>query len=139
MKNFILILLSLAIGIISYAQDKKPKCYKFKTGSFLTVDSKGESEKLDSVYYIRDNNFQTEYLIKNGKLEQEFKLKIIWINDCKYILRKTTQINNSKKLIKGDVLCKIIETGEDYYIVKAKMKGGKWLEIKMVSFKFEEE
>ena len=103
---------------MSFSQDKKPKYYKFINGVYYTtrINNNGES---DTLIIRRNNGIQTESTLQNGKEEVVMKLKVIWINDSKYILRTTTLLTNSKKPRPSDVICKIIETGDNYYAVKA--------------------
>lgn len=131
MKKLILFPLFLFISIFSFTQDKKPQCKNFHTGTFFTVDNNGK----DTIIYVREKNYQTEHVIKNGKVFKQLKIKIIWLNDCTYILRNAKHPNNSTKFIVRDIKCKIIQTGDDYFIVKAKVKGGKWIPIKFHVYK----
>ena len=126
MKKLILLSLFLFIYTFSFAQDKKTQCQKFHTGTFFTVDNNGK----DTIIYVREKNNQTEHIIKNGKVFKSLKLKVIWLNDCTYILRNNKHPNNSSKFIVGDIKCKIIQTEDDFFIIKAKSKKGKWIIIK---------
>ncbi len=131
MKKLIFLSLFLFISTISFTQDKKPQCKNFYTGIFFTKDNHDK----DTIVYVREKNYQTEHIIKNGKVFKQLKVKIIWVNDCTYILRNVKHPNNSSKFIVGDIKCKIIQTGDDFFIVKAKQKGGKWMSIKFHVYK----
>ena len=111
-------------SLFSFSQDKKPKYYKFKDGEFYTTHET-KNGNIDTVFVNRKNGIQTESVLKNGEKKVVMKLKVIWVKNSTYILRSYRHINNSKKIIKDDVICKIIETGDGYYLVKAKLKGGK--------------
>lgn len=133
MAKKILFLLLATLTSSVFAQDKKPQYDKFKTGTYYTI----KKRSTDTIFYVRDENSQTEYITKDGKVFKSFKLKLIWVNKSTYILRNEKHTNNSSKFIERDVKCKIIQTGNDYYIVKAKIKGGKWMLIKFHVYKGE--
>jgi len=121
----ILFLLStLFIFLVSFSQDKKPLYHKFKKGTFYSthLNEKGEQ---DTLIIRRDGNVQTESSLQNGEEKVLMTLKVIWVSDSKYILRSIKHINNSKSFIIDDVMCKIVETGDNYYVVKGWAKKGK--------------
>ena len=129
----LLILFTLFIGAGCFSQDKNPLYYKLKEGVFYTthINKKGEQ---DTLIVRRTKNVQTESSLKNGKEKILLKLKVVWIKDSKYILRRITHVNNSKSFITGDIMCKIIETGNGYYIVKAWEKKGKKMLITLYTY-----
>jgi hypothetical protein len=136
MKKLVFLFITLFVFNSVFSQDKKTQCEKYHSGTFFTSDKRANVK--DTVIYKREKNYQTEYIIKNGKVFKELKVKIIWINDCTYILRNYKHPNNKSNFIVGDIKSKIIETGEDYFIVKAKAKGGKWMLIKFHVYKGED-
>jgi hypothetical protein len=136
MKKLAFLFVTLFVFNSVYSQDKKPQCENFHTGTFITIEKKYRTK--DTVIYVREKNYQTEYIIKNGKVFKSLKVKIIWINDCTYILRNYKHTNNKTNFIVGDIKCKIIETGKDYFVVKAKAKGNKWVLIKFHIYKGED-
>jgi len=133
MKNLVLIFITIFAFNSVFSQDQKTQCENYHTGTFITADKNGRIK--DTIIYVREQNYQTEYIIKNGKVFKELKVKLIWVNDCSYILRNFKHPNNKSKFIVGDIKCKIIETGKDYFIVKAKGKGGKAVSIKFHVYK----
>jgi hypothetical protein len=133
MKRILTVVL-LLLSAWSFSQDKKPKYYKFINGNYYTTHQNNEGE-IDTVVVRRHDNIQIETRLKNGEESEALKLKVIWVNEAKYILRVKTIISNSKKIRPSDVVCKIIETGEDYYIVKAWLKKGKKMTIRLNVYK----
>ena len=130
MKKILLFCSIILTTFLSFSQDKKPKYFKFKEGEFYTT-YETKSGAIDTIYINRHGNIQTESKINNGTIEELIKLKVIWVKNSTYILREYKHINNSKQFIKGDIICKIIETGDGYYIVKAKRKGSKPSKIRL--------
>jgi len=132
MRNLLFLSL-LFTSLFSFYQDKKTVYYKFKEGEFYTTHET-KNGNIDTVYVSRKNGIQTESILKNGEKKVVMKLKIIWVKNSTYILRSYRHINNTKKFIKDDVICKIIETGDGYYIIKAKLKGEKSLNIRLDNY-----
>lgn len=118
MKN--LLLFSLLI-FSSLSFSKECECWKFKTGTFY-IPPNG---KLDTLIVNRDEQFQYEYFV--GEPDDVHKLRVIWLGDCKFILRTTKyQKSNTTKFLVTDVMVKIIATfGDDHFRVKTWAKKGK--------------
>ena len=93
----IITLTFLFVSLMSFSQDKKPKYYKFKDGVFYStrINEEGES---DTLILRRKGGIQTESTLINGEEKVVMDLKVIWINESKYILRVKTLISNSKKI-----------------------------------------
>lgn len=126
----IITLTFLLVSLMSFSQDKKPKYYKFKDGVFYSTHINKEGET-DTLIIRRKGDVQTESTLIDGKEEVVENLKVIWVNDSKYILRVTTLISDSKKIRPSDVVCKIIETGDGYYVVKAWIKGSDKITLRL--------
>ena len=89
----------------------------------------GEDDQ-DTIIVERDNQYQFEYLATDKS--QKLRLWVIWKDECTYLLRDPKDYRSStKKILPGDVINKIIETGDDYYIVRAWIKGQKKFELKV--------
>lgn len=121
-------ILVLLFPIFSFAQKKECDCWKIYTGTFYSAQENG-----DTIFYERTKEKQVEYL--GSKPRNKFKLNIIWLNECKYILRYPKENNSMKnKVMKGDVVSKIIQTGKDFFIVKSKEKGKKQLTLTIYTY-----
>lgn len=126
--NLRLAILILLFPFITFGQDKECECWRIYTGTFYSVLESG-----DTILYERTKERQTEYL--QTKPRNKFKLNIIWLNECKYILRYSKDNPSLKqKFMKGDIISKIIETGEDYFVVESKAKGEKKLSLTIYSY-----
>lgn len=108
------------LGVL--AQKPQCDCYKVYTGKFYT-----EQESGDSVIVEREKTKQIEYVSSDPR--NKLKLNVIWLNDCKYILRDVGNSSWKAKIQDGDVIAEIIETGEGYYKVRAWEKKGKKMEV----------
>jgi hypothetical protein len=133
MKKLIFSLFIICLTIPVFGQNKKNKAYLYKEGTFYSVFTNDIGDQ-DTLIVKRENNIQTESIIENKVPREVVKVKVIWLNDSKYILRNVNHVNQSKKFIKDDILCKVIETGDDYYIVKAKLYKEKPLKIKLYRY-----
>jgi len=132
--NYFLLLIFFTVSIFGFSQNQNEDCSNYKIGDFITSIDIGNGQKVE-VVYSRNEKTQTETLLtKDGELGKSLRFNIIWINDCKYILREILNESKSKKLLRKDILCKIIEIDNDFIVVKAKMKGKKWLKMKMYHY-----
>lgn len=73
-------------------------------------------------YISRNDSTQIEYL---PKFEVKVELNVKWINECTLELRLKNILENPNELLIEDftLFSEIIETGEDYYIMKSKAEG----------------
>lgn len=129
----IIVFIGLFISFVSFSQDEKPNFKKFKDGVFYSayLGPNGES---DTIIIRRKDAIQRELILIDGEENLALKLKVIWVKDSKYILRVITNMSNSKKIEPFDIICKIIETGDDYYMVKAWTKGQKKLILRLNTY-----
>lgn len=113
--RFLTLFITLIVINISWGQ-KKSDCLAFQTGDYYTINGS------DTCYINRTKDRQFEYC--QSSAETKIKLIVIWLKDCKYILRDI-QYNPSTKpfTMRNDIVMTIIETKEDSYIVHAKKKG----------------
>ena len=119
-------LLFSGLFLFSFGQKKECDCYKFYTGTFYTEPF----NTTDTVIIERDKKYQYEYEV--GKKSEQHVLRVIWLNDCKYILRnQNKQPSSTTKILRGDVVVQIIETTKEYYVVKAYAKGNKKMIFKV--------
>lgn len=117
MKNLIVIIaLTSAVQYVN-AQDKECNCSEFYTGSFYLL----EPGSNDTCFIFRTANYQNE-VIPSQDIDAKFD--ITWTSECTYIL---SDPNDGLRKSPLDVFAKIIETGENYYIVKAHARKGKTL------------
>jgi hypothetical protein len=99
---------------VTTAQD----CKKFKTGKFVVRSTKGPTR----VTKIKRT--------KNKQIERGegvvSKNRVVWIDECTYTIVDIK--TRDKRNIVGDetVICKIIEVGDDYYIVEATIEKFKY-------------
>lgn len=118
--KFQLLLIFLIATSFTFSQNEKT-CSDYKLGSYKLI-IEGQKDT-DTTYLKRLESVQVEYKIKKGKKVPVMTLKVIWIKDCTYILRSPKNNSNKQKAMKGDVVCKIIEVGDGYYLVKAWIYG----------------
>lgn len=113
--KFILIITSILISYSSL------DCNKFRTGKFEV-----QSKNLGKILIERDNNFQTETVIKYGTVA---KYRIKWLSDCSFImydrklLKGKEHIPNAKlikEMGKDTILSEIIEINGNEYRAKSK-------------------
>jgi hypothetical protein len=87
-------------------------CGKFKTGSFRNIDS-----LTGDTFIERTEKYQIEYI---KAIEVEIKLEITWLDECTYRLKFIKGNAAWEKMPQSintpDLICKIIEVGEDYYV-----------------------
>ena len=99
------------ICFTSYAQsqstDADLDCSVYRKGRFVVSADEG-----DEIFIKRTKRYQYEKYNKSGK---KHKFKIVWTNDCAYILilKKTTSKRNESYIGKG--LFSTILSGEDDY------------------------
>ncbi|MBD3639346.1 MAG: hypothetical protein HUJ25_18460 [Crocinitomicaceae bacterium] len=125
MKN--LAFFTFLFPILVFSQKPECDCYKVYTGRFYTLSDENDT---DTTIIERTKDQQIEYSAEDPA--DNYKLKIIWLNDCKYILRNIRYNYSSKeKIMKGDVVAIILETNDEYYKVKAWLKGEKKHEFKI--------
>lgn len=112
MKSFFFALFLITSGL-SFSQD----CEKYKTGEFIIRDEATGVSRI-----VRDKKFQTEY---NGG--NYAKYKVHWIDGCSYRLSfvksNDPAIKEAEKNGFPELIIEIIETGDDYYIARAKLVG----------------
>lgn len=115
MRNLI-ILLSFLMSISAIAQ--KPKCKKFKEGSFTYFDPALPDYE---VQMTRNDSIQTEF---NPFFQGTVTAKVAWKSDCEYELiyeKFEGFIFSMDDSIGKSVHCRILETyGNDAYKVHAK-------------------
>ncbi len=106
-SRFVLLLVLLFAGSFAFAQEETPDCEKYKTGTFISPFG---------TVIKRDAEFQIETNKTSGV---KIKLKVIWIDECTYRLKF---VEGNKALTDrigpgphSDLICEIVETGEDYY------------------------
>jgi hypothetical protein len=121
--KLIVVALFLVIGLQSFSQSKKDYCRLYKEGTFISVLEQ-KINGVDSLIYRRENGIQIESSLDDGVETVLLKSKVIWLSDTKYVLRSMTMINNDSKVLKDDIVCKIIDATEEYYIVSAYMQTG---------------
>lgn len=114
----LILVLALLISSFAYGQKKECDCYKYYTGKFYsTYESKG---KIDTLYITRTKTEQTE---TTTGYNQTFK--VIWLSRCKFVIRDYAVRSNEKKILRGDVISKIISTTSNSYVTIAWQKGNK--------------
>ncbi|MCR9173688.1 MAG: hypothetical protein NXI10_14395 [bacterium] len=89
-------------------------CESYKTGKFVL-----RSPEYGDAYITRTRKYQKEK-VTNPNTGEVTKLKdrIVWIDDCTYRLIPV-KIDDPEGVVGDEILTfKIIETGEDYYVVK---------------------
>lgn len=112
------LILAFLISSFAYGQKKECDCYKYYTGKFYsTYESKG---KIDTLYITRTKTEQTE---TTTGYNQTFK--VIWLSRCKFVIRDYAVRSNEKKILRGDVISKIISTTSNSYVTIAWQKGNK--------------
>lgn len=107
----------LAFNVIAFNQKKECDCGKYATGDFYMFDPQGKDK--DTLFIHRTGTTQTESI---GDYEKTHR--VIWINPCKFVLRDKHN-PTKKKYHPSDAVVQIIETGEDYFVVKAWAPGKK--------------
>jgi hypothetical protein len=114
----------LLIPAYSFSQKTECDCYKVYSGKFYSVDE----GSTDTIIYERTKDKQLEYLWNEPR--NKHRLNIIWLTSCKYILRKYSLNPSMKeKIMNGDVIAEIIETGDEFFKVNAWMKKQKKFEM----------
>lgn len=113
-----LFLLICLISVSAFGQKKSCDCERYITGNFYTLGPNNDQK--DTLYITRTATEQTESV---GD-DYNKKNKVMWLSPCKFLLRDVTN-HTQKKYHPRDVIVQIIETYDDYYIVKAWAPGGK--------------
>ena len=115
-----LCLVFFVVLIQSFVVGQDVDCSKYKTGLFQNIDS----EDGPTTFVKRKRKYQFEI---NKKSNTRIKLRVYWIDCCTYRLKF---IKGNRKWRMGkhvpnnpDLIVKIIETGEDYYVQIAKFEG----------------
>jgi hypothetical protein len=121
----LLITLLLVGSFAALSQKKECNCRKYQTGEFY-IPPDDQFDETDTVFISRTKTMQTERVGKNYTKD----LQVIWISPCKYVLRPTT-ILSTRKYHPRDVIAKIIETTDEYYVVKAWAPKKKKLTMKL--------
>jgi len=110
-KNIIIVFLPL---LIVNCQFNNSKCNKFHEGKFKIIDNLNGT----TTYITRKNNIQTEV---NNDIGYRIKLRVNWLNDCKYTL-KLIEVLENKTNVPTDtsivLTVEIIESKENSYIQK---------------------
>ena len=128
MKRIVIFIFTI-VCLPAFSQSKKSLLLDHKEGVYLSVLDVAV-RGVDSLVYRRKDGFQTESKIENGVETVLLKSKVIWISDKKYVLRSLTMINNDTKVLKDDIVCKIIEVNKEFYVVRAyQNSGGKKIKI----------
>ncbi len=107
---------------LSNCNAQEINCKSFRIGTFKNV----VDGKPTGTIIKRDENFQIEINEERGL---ETKDKVTWIDECTYRLSSVHDKSNSPNLI-----VRITETGEDYYLLTLWMESdpSKILKTKMV-------
>lgn len=117
MKNLLCAVLIL-ISLSGFSQKKECDCAKYRTGTFYILNDRTP----DDTCFVRRTATTQEEWIPNKLAAVTFQ--VIWIKKCTYLIRDRNLVS-TKKYHFNDVVAKIIETGRDYYVVKAWMPRGK--------------
>lgn len=92
---------------------EEQNCTDFKTGTFLYNDVAYEGWKV-----IRNDSISREI---NEVTKEEIVSKIIWIDDCTYILKYIAHFNLPEEQIgKEDIKVQILSTYKDTYFCEVK-------------------
>lgn len=103
-------------GAFAQYKNKAKDCEAFKTGDFYVLN--GE----DTCFVNRTDDRQFEFCQSNP--DQETQLIVIWLKDCKYILRDIEYNPSTKPVVmREDIVMTILKTTEDSYDVHVKKKG----------------
>ncbi|GAA5039326.1 hypothetical protein GCM10011506_38400 [Marivirga lumbricoides] len=106
MNKLVIMFLLFTFAFKANAQDDL-KCKKFHTGKFKV-------EGDENTIIIRNRNYQIE---ENNNVK--IKDKINWLDECTYQLITKKVVKDNEGIMENDILTfQIIETGEDFYIVK---------------------
>lgn len=108
MRKSALLVLTILIYCISFAQNTQPDCKSFRTGDYLYTDSSTNTWELK-----RTKNHQTERNKRNGEV---IKFKIRWISDCEYQLTQTwTNIRDRRKWNRANFSYRIVSSTDNSY------------------------
>lgn len=113
----LILITGIFFSISGFSQKKECDCAKYHTGIFYMPPSDSYDLK-DTLFIQRTPDKQTE---THGKDESVYR--VTWLTPCKFIAHDPK--NPGTKFGYMDVMMKIIETGEDYYVILAWNKGGK--------------
>ncbi len=115
--HYLIALLFTGLFFQAKAQDKKCDCTKFTTGTFYMIaDPKSD----DTLFIVRTSKTQTE--IEGDDYKKVHRIH--WLSPCKLVIYDPRS-KSGTKIQRGDVIVKIIETGNNYYKVKSWTPGGK--------------
>ncbi|MBI3133155.1 MAG: hypothetical protein HYZ14_00625 [Bacteroidetes bacterium] len=110
----LLLIIPAVIFFSTWSLGQKPTCdcRSYMTGSFYTLGPDNGSK--DTLFIYRTLTEQTETVGTDYKKKNE----VFWLSPCKYLLRDK-DLKTKKKRHPSDVIVKIIETGDGYYVVQA--------------------
>ncbi len=115
MRYFLLLTLLFTTCLLNAQELDSAACADIKTGEFYVISGS------DTCFISRTKDRQRESC---GNSDEEYLLIVVWLSDRKYILRDIHyNPSTAPRVMRKDVVMKILEVGPDYHKVLSKSKG----------------